>query len=74
LAGYFGVENIIRLLIDRDRPDMENSHSRTPLSYATEKGHKAVIKLLLLTRGQAEVGSKSKHGKMPLSYAAWNRH
>jgi ankyrin repeat protein len=45
---------------------------QTPLSYAEEYGHEAVVKLLL-EKG-AELESKSDYGQTPLSYAAQYRH
>lgn len=46
LAAYFGVENAARFLFDTTDPNTEDSYCRTPLSYAAENGHEAVVKLL----------------------------
>jgi hypothetical protein len=48
-AAYFGLKDILRLLlvnpkVDRDTKD---SYGRTPLSWAAAKGHETVVKLLL---------------------------
>jgi len=40
----------------------------TPPSLAAEKGHEAVVKLLLENR--AEVDAKDKYGRTPLFYVA----
>jgi ankyrin repeat domain-containing protein 50 len=51
----------------------DNEYSQTPLSWAAEKGHEAVVKLLLAT-GKADVDSKDRDGQTPLSWAAQKGH
>ena len=71
LGPYFGLEvSGQALLMNRPIPDLKESFDRTPLSWATENGHEAVVKLLLET-GRVDVNSKDQDGVMPLSYAAW---
>ena len=53
--------------------DLKDSYGRTPLSWAAEKGHEAVVKLLVET-GKVDVDSKDRHGQTPLSQAAGKGH
>jgi ankyrin repeat protein len=70
LAAYFGVRNAVQELLGS--PDPKDSHNRTPLSYAAENGHEAIVQLLLDTSTEAD--SRDKDGQTPLSYAAENGH
>jgi ankyrin repeat protein len=49
--------------------DSKNSYGRTPLSWAAERGHKAVVRLLV-ERNDVEADSKDNDGRTPLSWAA----
>jgi Ankyrin repeats (3 copies) len=74
-AAYFGLKDILRLLlvnpkVDRDTKD---SYGRTPLSWAAANGHEAVVKLLLET-GKVDVDLKDGRDQTPLSRAAANGH
>ena len=65
LTAYFGVDNAARVLLGSNGPDLEDSYGRTPLSWAAERGHEAVVKLLLET-GKADADSKATDGRTPL--------
>ena len=74
VAAYFGLGGtIIGLLKNGYNPDLQDSYGRTPLSWAAERGHEAVVKLLLET-GKVDVESKDKYGQTPLSWAAVRGH
>ncbi|KAI9781186.1 MAG: hypothetical protein M1839_006294 [Geoglossum umbratile] len=74
IAAYFGlVKTIMGLLKKEDNPDLQDSYRRTPLSWAAEKGHEAVVKLLLATE-KVDLDSKDSYGQTPLSWAAEKGH
>ncbi|KAF4626835.1 hypothetical protein G7Y89_g11321 [Cudoniella acicularis] len=63
LAAYFGLSEAIIALLKREyEPDSKNSYYRTPLSYATENGHEAVVKLLLAKDG-VDLNSKDPEAR-----------
>ncbi|KAN0081988.1 hypothetical protein V8E54_003286 [Elaphomyces granulatus] len=63
LVAYFGLENIMMRLLEKQDPDTRDMNSRTPLSLAIEGGSAAVVQLLLAQRTPlsraAEKGDKS---------------
>ena len=74
LAAYFGLRDpIIALLKNGHNPDLKESYGRTPLSYAAERGHEEVVKLLL-AKFRVNPDSKSNNERTPLSYAAERGH
>jgi ankyrin repeat protein len=74
LAAYFGVHEAANTLIGRGHSlDLKDSYGRTPLSWAAEMGHEAVVKLLLEKGAELETKDK-EYGRTPLSWAAINRH
>jgi ankyrin repeat protein len=66
---------IVKLLLDSGKIDANSKDTRgqTPLSWAAENGHEAVVKLLLET-GKVDVDSKDTWGRTPLWRAAENGH
>jgi hypothetical protein len=75
LTAYFGMkEATIALLQSECNPDLKDDNGKTPLSCAAERGHEAVVRLLLDT-GKADIDSKDKdYGRTPLSWAAEGGH
>jgi ankyrin repeat protein len=74
LAAYFGVYAAANALIKRGQSlDTKDSYSRTPLSWAAESGHEAVVKLLLDNGAELET-KDSLYGQTPLSWAAESGH
>ena len=55
------------------KADSKDDYGRTPLSWAAERGHEAVVKLLV-ERGDVEADSKDDRGRTPLSWAAGDGH
>ncbi|KAG4256535.1 hypothetical protein FPRO03_14024 [Fusarium proliferatum] len=48
LAGYFGVNKAVNTLLSLGNdPDPKDTYSRTPLWYAAQNGHEAVVELLV---------------------------
>jgi Ankyrin repeats (3 copies) len=66
IIAFFGIPGIMSYLISIARNlDSKDKYGRTPLSWAAERGHEAVVKLLLET-GKADIDSKDKDGLTPL--------
>jgi ankyrin repeat protein len=71
LAAYFGLVTSMSALLERLHDiNSKDKDGQTPLLWATENGHEAVVRLLL-DKG-ADVESKDKYGQTPLSRAAMN--
>src|SRR3569833_333012 len=74
LAAYFGIKIAVdALLLESDESDNRDSYGRTPLSWAAEKGHEAVVRQLLAT-GKVDADSKDGCGETPQTWAAENGH
>jgi ankyrin repeat protein len=63
MVAYFGIYLLLKRLADEDYfLDSKDEDSRSPLSYAAEYRHLAVVQLLL-ERG-AEADCKNKNGRI----------
>ena len=51
------------LLKNRHNPDVKDTYGRTPLSWAAENGHEAVVKLLLEKGAELESKDTSMVGR-----------
>jgi len=70
VAAEIGDEAIVDYLIRRGfDPDAPDASGRTPLHYAAEEGHVAVIKRLLET-GRVDLNARDAEGRTPLMLAA----
>src|ERR1700722_14607775 len=75
LVAYFGLsETMMALFRNEHDPDVKDTNGRTPLSRAAEKGHEAVVKLLLDKVGVDLDSKDTIYGQTPLSRAAENGH
>lgn len=72
LAAYFGLGYVVRLFNAIVDFNIEDSHGRTPLSYAAEAGHDVVIQVLL--EQQARPAVKDRDSRTPLHFAALSGH
>ncbi|KAI9668937.1 MAG: hypothetical protein M1829_005249 [Trizodia sp. TS-e1964] len=74
LVAYFGVHKAASTLLKRGQHlDLKDKFSRTPLSYAAENGHEAVVNLLL--DNGSELENRENHiCRTPLLYAAGQGH
>jgi len=66
---------MIKLLLDTGKIaiNSKDNDGRTPLSWATFKGHETIVKLLLDT-GKVEINSRDNNGRTPLWWAASYGH
>jgi ankyrin repeat protein len=70
LAAYLGLGDMVGMLLDKGyNSDHKDSHGRTPLSYAAEKGYMLIVRLLA-EREDVNSDSRDSHGRTPLSYSA----
>jgi ankyrin repeat protein len=74
VAAYFGLENTLASLLGNGYDlDVRDTYNRTPLSWATKQGHKAVVRLLLEQDPELEL-KDNRQGQTPLSLAAKHGH
>ncbi|KAF5125128.1 Ankyrin repeat domain-containing protein 50 [Metarhizium anisopliae] len=75
MTAYFGIYSAVRdqLVKNNMDPNSEDAENRTPMSYAAESGHVAVVKLLLDHGADANFNYKFG-SESPLFYAAAGGH
>ena len=73
MAAYYGLKESVSLLASNWKIDERDGYERTPLSYATENGHEAVVEQLLAKDG-VDLDSEDKYGQTPLWLAVENGH
>ena len=75
-ASQFGLVSVIKAMFMSDVSfdcNERDCYNRTPLSWAAEAGHEAVVRLLIDQAG-VENDSKGEWGRSPLSWAAARGH
>jgi hypothetical protein len=74
LAAYFGLDEVVNAMIKRGhKPGLKDTHGRTPLSWAAENGHEAVVQLLLAD-DRVDLDAKDKQNRTPLWKSVKNGH
>jgi ankyrin repeat protein len=63
-----------RVLQEPVDPNPKDKNGRTPLSWAAEKGHEAVIEQLVKSCRDHVESKDNEHGQTPLLWAAENGH
>jgi hypothetical protein len=72
MTAYFGLAYTMECLCESLQElnmDPEDTHGRTPLCWAAEKGFVEVVDLLLLV-GKVDINTQDRQGRSPLSWAA----
>ncbi|KAM0552464.1 hypothetical protein ACHAPJ_008025 [Fusarium lateritium] len=73
LAAFFGITSVIQDLSDKIDVELKDAWGRTALSYASEGGHRAAVRLLLESCG-AEVEAQDSFRRSAILYAARKGH
>jgi hypothetical protein len=67
-------EGIVRMLLIKGADaNSKDGHGRTPLSWAAQKGHAGIVKLLLSDKG-VDASLPDHQGRTPLCWATINMH
>ncbi|ESU18178.1 hypothetical protein FGSG_11425 [Fusarium graminearum PH-1] len=75
LACLFGLSKAADTLLRLEySPYLEDTYRRTPLWYAAQNGHKAVVELLLAAGADVNAAAASEHGRTALEAAAEGGH
>ena len=69
VIAYFGLDEIV---VDFSM-ELKDDNGRTPLSWAAERGHEAVVRLLV-KRDDVDINAKDNEGITPLIFAAVSGH
>ncbi|KAI7771477.1 hypothetical protein LZL87_010917 [Fusarium oxysporum] len=71
LAGYFGVSKAANSLLSLGHgPNRKDTYSRTPLWYAAQNGHEAVVKLLVAAGVDVNAAAAADYGEQTVLQAA----
>lgn len=73
LAAYFGIRSAVLGQLVNNDPNSRDQNGRTPISYAAENGHVAIIKVLL-DKGAEIEPTPPDHRFSPLSLAVMRNH
>ena len=74
VIAYFGLSEYMSCFCQRGRyMGLRDESGRTPLSWASEHGHEAIVRVLL-ERGDVNVNAEDKDRWTPLLFAAMNGH
>ena len=79
MVAYFGLCRVFNQVLSLDLEkylgaDSTDDYGRTPLSWAAENGHEAVVKLLVEREDVKADSTDTTYGQTPLSRAAENGH
>ncbi|KAF4956485.1 hypothetical protein FSARC_11555 [Fusarium sarcochroum] len=55
MAAYFGIAEVLKILLCDQQPDEKDSDGRTPLWWAARHGHKIIVELLLQHGADLEI-------------------
>ncbi|KAF8421814.1 ankyrin repeat-containing domain protein [Tirmania nivea] len=73
VGAFFGLDELTKCYYTMGQADLHDDTGRSPLSWAAQKGHEAVVRLLL-ERNDVNVDAKDNRGRTPFSWAAGGGH